>query len=103
MIDHPDLTIHHIQTIVQALHHLAEIDGVHEAESAMLRDFYDQCQRDGEALTSFDALLSQPFDLAANAEDFRTDDLKIALLNSCLLLAYADGHYGAAERTEHQG
>lgn len=98
MIDHPDLSIHHIQTIVQALYQLAQTDGVHSAERIMLREFYDQCQREGGALTSFDELLAQPFDLADSAEDFNSDDLKIALLNSCLLLAYADGHYTAGER-----
>lgn len=98
MIDHPDLSIHHIQTIVQALYQLAQADGVHSTERVMLRDFYDQCQADGNALTSFDELLAQPFDLADNAEDFHSDDLKIALLNSCLLLAYADGQYTTGER-----
>ena len=98
MINMPDLDIHHIQTIVQALHQLAETDGVHESEKVMLMGFYQACQDEGRALTSFDALLKQPFDLQDNVDDFNTDALKIALLNSCILLAYADGHYSVGER-----
>jgi len=44
-----------------------------------------------------------PFDLAAIVDDFKQSAQKIALLHSCLLLAYADGSYSVDERRKVQG
>lgn len=97
------LELHHLQAIVRAMHDIALTDGVHDAERVMLRGFYESCQRDAAALASFDDLISVPFDLAAIVGDFRQPAQKIALLHSCLLLAYADGAYSADERRKVQG
>lgn len=105
MTDLPTTTLelHHLQAIVRAMHDIALTDGVHDAERVMLRGFYDSCQRDAAALASFDDLVAMPFDLAAIVDDFRQPAQKVALLHSCLLLAYADGEYSAAERAKVQG
>lgn len=94
------LELHHVQYIVRALYDLAEADGVHEAERVMLRGFYQQCQEDAHALTSFDELIATDFDPARAAELFDTEALKATFLQSCVFLAYADGHYSASERTK---
>jgi len=97
------LELHHLQAIVRAMHDIALTDGVHDAERVMLRGFYESCQQDAAALASFDDLISVPFDLAAIVDDFKQSAQKIALLHSCLLLAYADGSYSVDERRKVQG
>lgn len=94
------LDLHHIQAIVRAMHELAMTDGMHDAERVMLRGFYDSCQQDAGALTSFDELIGQPFDAATAADTFDTPERRAALLQSCLFLAYADGSYSAGERAK---
>jgi tellurite resistance protein len=94
------LDLHHIQAIVRAMHELALTDGMHDAERVMLRGFYDSCQQDAGALTSFDELIGQPFDAAAAKDIFDTPERRAALLQSCLFLAYADGSYSAGERAK---
>ena len=95
-----DLDIHHIQSIVRAMHELAKTDGVHDAERVMLRGFYEVCQDDARALTSFDELISGEFDLKSAREVFDTEPRRAALLQSCLFLAYADGRYPDGERAK---
>jgi len=80
----PKLEMHHIQTLVRALHTLALHDGIHEAERLMLSSFYD--------------IVRTPLDESTLAETFDSPELKTVFVQSCLLLAYADGHYTAGER-----
>ena len=82
------------------MHELALADGLHDAERVMLRGFYDACQEDAGALTSFDELIATPFDAASAKELFRTPEQRAALLQSCILLAYADGRYTDGERAK---
>lgn len=97
------LGINHIQVIVRAMHEVAQLDGVHEAEQVMLRDFYDAVQQDTGALTSFQELCRSAFDIDEARRILDTPDRKAALLRSCLLLAYADGRYSVSEREKIRG
>lgn len=99
----PVLGINHIQVIVRAMHAVAQLDGVHDAEAVMLRDFYEACQQDTGALTSFAELGRGEFDPEDARRILDTSERKAALLRSCLLLAYADGRYSAAEREKIRG
>ena len=101
MSDAP-LDLHHVQAIVRAMHEVALSDGMHEAERVMIRGFYDSCQEDARALTSFDDLISTPFDRDGAKELFDTPARRHALLQSCILLAYADGRYSDGERRQVQ-
>ncbi len=94
----PQLGINQIQSMVRGMYELATLDGLHPAEMVMLRGFYEQCQRDAQALTSFDDLIAVPFDLKSAAEVLDTTERKTAFLQSCLLLAYADGSYTSSEQ-----
>jgi tellurite resistance protein len=94
------LDLHHIQAMVRAMHELAQTDGFHDAERVMLRGFYDTCQQDASALTSFDELIGTPFDAKAAKEIFDTPERRAALLQSCVFLAYADGSYSSGERAK---
>lgn len=94
------LDLPHLQFIVRALHDLAETDGIHDIEQVLLRGFYEQCQNEAHALTSFDELTSGPFDPGCCAELFTEEAQRAMFLQSCLLLAYADGTYSAGERAK---
>ena len=98
MTSAPWLGITQVQSMVRGMYDLAKVDGVHQAEMVMLRGFYDECQREAQALTSFDDLIAVPFDLRAACEVLDTQERKTAFIQSCLLLAYADGSYSAAEQ-----
>ena len=95
-----NLGLHHVRAIVRAMYEVAQSDGVHDAERVMLRGFYDSCQQDGQSMTTFDELVKGEFDFAAAAESFDSADLKSALIKSCILLGYADGHYSTAEQAK---
>jgi tellurite resistance protein len=98
----PTLSINHIQAIVRGMYEVAKTDGVHNTELVMMRGFYEDCQREVKALTSFDDLIKLPFDLNEAKAVLNTDDRKAALLQSCVMVAYADGRYSAGERTKIQ-
>ncbi|MBX3692178.1 DUF533 domain-containing protein [Dokdonella sp.] len=94
----PSIELHHLQSIVRAMHAVAESDGVHATEQVMLRGFYESCQHEAGALASFDDIVATPFDAATDAAAFDTPERKAVLLQSCLLLAHADGRYSTGER-----
>ncbi|WP_440225552.1 hypothetical protein ACQQ2N_09915 [Dokdonella sp. MW10] len=93
----PSIELHHVQAIVRAMHTVAQSDGVHATELVMLRGFYESCQQDAGALASFEDLVATPFDDDA-ARAFDSAERKAVLLQSCVLLAHADGRYTAGER-----
>lgn len=95
-----ELDLHHVQAIVRAMHEVALADGMHDAERVMLRGFYDSCQQEAQAMASFDDLIATPFDAAQAKEIFDTAGRRAALLQSCVLLAYADGKYSDGERAK---
>ena len=95
-----ELDLHHVQAIVRAMHELALADGMHDAERVMLRGFYDSCQQEAQAMTSFNDLISTPFDAAQAKDIFDTPARRAVLLQSCVLLAYADGKYTEGERAK---
>ena len=92
------LGINHIQQIVRGMNEVAKLDGVHDAEAHMLKQFYGACQSDAKAFTDFRELVAGPFDIAEAARVLDTPERKAVFLKSCILLAYADGRYSQAER-----
>ncbi len=93
-----NLNIAHIQIIVRGMYAVAQADEVHTTELVMIKDFYQQCAADAEALASFEDLIQTPFDPAQANLVLNNDEVKQIFLTSCLFLAYADGDYSAAER-----
>lgn len=84
----------------RALLRVAQVDDASTAEELLLiRGFYE----DGSEITPFATLLAdakQPAALSASAfPEAGQRDLVVA---SCLMVAHADGHYSAAERTVTQ-
>jgi tellurite resistance protein len=96
----PTLGINHVQVIVRGMYDVAKADGLHDAELVMLRGFYEDCRREAQALTDFDDLLKIPFDAKEARLILDTELRKAAFLQSCLMLAYADGTYSAKERAK---
>ena len=92
------LGINHIQQIVRGMNEVAKLDGVHDAEAVMLKQFYGACQDDAGALTNFSELVNGPFDIADASRVLETPERKAVFLRSCILLAYADGRYSQPER-----
>ncbi len=73
---------------------LAGVDGVHESELELIKDFYGAEQ-------DFTELEGEPFDLAAAAATLKAGGEKLveAFLISAYLLIYADGEHSDEERT----
>lgn len=92
-----ELTPEQSEWIVRGLLDLAAVDGIHEAEMALISDFHQ-----GEATgTTLADLQAKAFDLSACAASLTGGGEKVveAFLVSCYLLIYADGNHSDAERT----
>jgi tellurite resistance protein len=90
------LTNAQAEWITRGMLDLAAVDGIHEAERALIADFYA-----GEGGTQdLDALAAKGFDPAACAEALKAGGEKVieAFLTSCYLLIYADGSHSDKER-----
>lgn len=96
----PILGINHVQVFVQGMSAVSRVDGVHAAEMAMLRSFYDACQEEAGAMTGFDDLVKSDFSITNAVEVLNTADLRIEFLRSCVFLGYADGNYSGPERSK---
>ena len=95
-----DLTPQQARVIARGLYELAHTDGLHPAETMLVRDFY--CAAQGEFAASGDLtiLASTAFDLGEVARVLDSIELKGIFLHSCVLLSYADGRYSADERAK---
>lgn len=100
MFDTTKLGINHVQVIVRGMYELASCDGLHESEKVLMLAFYEECRRETGALTSFAEVVARPFDADEARTVLDTEELRVAFLHSCLLLAHADGSYSAAERAK---
>jgi len=85
-----------VKVLCHAMMTVARVDGVHDQEMRLIREFYASCARAGdpevEAVTQGDLPEG-----AAEAAFGRTDEHKQVFVKSLILLAYADGTYGEAE------
>jgi hypothetical protein len=91
-----DLTPEQSEWIVRGLLDLAAVDGIHEAERALISDFH---AGEGGA-ESLEALAAKGFDAKAAAAVFQNGGARVveAFVVSCYLLIYADGQHSDAER-----
>lgn len=98
LLDVTDLNIAHVQIILRGMYAVALTEGVHDTELVMLKDFYDQCAVETEALASFRDVVDTPFDAETAVSVLNSDALKQTFIVSCIFLAYADGKYSEKER-----
>ncbi len=95
-----NLNLAQVQAIVRGMYQVAQADGVHHTELVMMRDFYQLCAEEAGALASFEDVVATEFDAQAAAAVLDDEAVKQVFLASCLMLAYADGRYSAAERAK---
>lgn len=84
-----------VKVLTHALVALARVDGVHDNEMALVREFYDTCARHGDP--RLEDVVKGPFDPARAKEAFGTPELAKLFVKSLILLAFADGTYAAEE------
>ena len=86
--------------LTRAMLSVAQVDGIHPAEAALIGQFYESSRTEDMPTTA--AFLADPsaqhFDAAALAGSPAAFADTVVLM--CLMTAYADGHLSAAER-EH--
>jgi len=80
--------------ICRGLLDLAAVDGVHDTEEALIREFYGSSGGDVESL---EQLAQDGFDLAA-AQGVLTGQVRDGFLLSCYMLIYADGQQSELEK-----
>lgn len=85
------------EAICRGLLDLAAVDGLHEAEIALIHDFYKSGGGQGDAI---EALSKADFDLDATVKVLKDGGQSVieAFIISCYLLIYADGEHSDAER-----
>ncbi|GAB3382696.1 hypothetical protein [Lysobacter fragariae] len=95
-----DLTPQQARTIAHGLYELARADGVHPAETLLVQEFFAAAQGEFAGHGDLSSFTATTFDAAAAAQVLDSLELKGVFLHSCVLLAYADGKYTAAERAK---
>lgn len=92
------LNLQQAQLLVTGLHEVARVDGVTPAEDVMIRQFYEACRSETDALADYDNLSRAVFDPEATAAAFNTPESRALFISTCVFLGYADGHFTAPER-----
>jgi hypothetical protein len=89
-----DLTFEHVKALTHAMFAVARVDGVHDREMTMIRQFYDSCARLGDPALEEVVGSSNESDLGAL---FDTGHASRMFVKSLILLAFADGRYASSE------
>jgi uncharacterized tellurite resistance protein B-like protein len=89
------LTFEHVKSIVAGMFAVAKVDGVHDREMAMIREFYEGCARAGDP--RLEEVVNAGFDPQVAKKLFETKDRARLFVKSLILLAFADGTYARAE------
>lgn len=90
-----DLNFDQVKVLTHALFAVAKVDGVHDNEMALIREFYESCSRAGDPPLS--DIAGGPFDIELAKPHFESDEHKKLFLKSLVLLAFADGKYATLE------
>lgn len=90
-----DLSFDQVKVLTHGLLAVARVDGVHDNEMKLIREFYESCARKGDP--RLEEVASGPFDAARAKELFDTPELARLFIKSVILLAFADGSYAKAE------
>lgn len=90
-----ELGFEHVKALAHALLAVARVDGVHDNEMALVREFYDSCSRPGDP--RLEDIASGAFDPVTATTLFDTPELAKLFTKSLILLAFADGTYAEAE------
>ena len=88
-----------ILAAVRLLLHVARVDGARtEEEVSLIRQFYEGCRPASADFPGFDTLAGERGAVTIAAGDFPDPAHREMVLALCVMVAYADGDYSAAER-----
>ena len=82
-----DLTFDHVKSLAAGMYDVARVDGVHDREMAMIRDFYEGCSRAGDP--PLEDVVGKDFDFDGAKALFGTKELSMLFVKSLILLAFA--------------
>src|SRR5260221_14194116 len=74
---------------------VARVDGIHDNEMKLVRDFYESCARNGDP--RLEEIASGRFEPERAKDLFNTPELARMFVKSLILLAFADGHFAKGE------
>lgn len=91
-----DIDFEQVKCLTHAMMALARVDGVHDNEMALIREFYGSCARAGDP--ALEEVAEGDFDPERARSLFGSDaEHQDIFVKSLVLLAYADGDYGDRE------
>ena len=90
-----ELTFDQVKCLTAAMYAVAKVDGVHDREMSLIREFYDGCA--GSDSPSLEEVVGGDFDIESAKALFGSSEQTLLLVKSLILLAYADGKYEPAE------
>ena len=93
-----DLTPAQVTQLTKAMLSVALVDGIHPAEAALIGQFYESSRSADMPTTA--AVLATPTQPALDVKSLSGADAAFAdtVVLMCLMTAYADGKFSAAER-----
>ncbi len=89
------LNFEQVKCLTHGLLAVAKVDGVHDSEMRMIREFYDSCARVGDP--RLEDVVQGEFDINRAKTLFDTPELSKLFVKSLILLAFADGTYAQLE------
>ncbi len=90
-----DLTFEQVKVLTHAMMAVARVDGVHDNEMRLVREFYESCARAGDP--RLEDVATGPFDPQRAKTHFETPEMAKMFLKTMILLAFADGEYATPE------
>ncbi|MCA9551932.1 MAG: TerB family tellurite resistance protein [Myxococcales bacterium] len=90
-----DLSFEQVKVLTHALFAVARVDGVHDNEMALIREFYESCARKGDP--RLEDIAGGAFSVDDAKPLFDTPEAKQLFIKSLILLAFADGQYAVVE------
>lgn len=90
-----NLSFEQVKAMTRAMLTLARVDGVHDHEMRMVREFYEGCSRQGDP--RLEEVATGKFEVETAKTLFNTPELSKMFVKTMMLLAFADGHYAKAE------
>lgn len=92
-----NLTFEHVKCLTTGMFAVAKVDGVHDREMALIREFYESCARTGDP--RLEDVVRQSFDVEDARRLFEGNEMARLFVKSLILLAFADGSYAREEDT----
>ena len=90
-----DLNFDQVKVLTHAMMALAKVDGIHDNEMSLIREFYESCSRAGDP--RLEEVARGSFQVDGAKALFDTPELSKMFVKSLILLAFADGEYASAE------